>query len=49
VREKSLFTPSGREWATLQMANIGGNQINPGIRTLPLPSANSLLEGWMSG
>ena len=49
VKEKSLSTPpTEREWATSQMVNIGGNQINPGIRILPLPSANGLLGRWMS-
>ena len=28
---------------------IGGDRMNPGIRILPLPSANGLFGGWMSG
>ena len=41
--------PSGRDWATNQKANIGGDRKNPGIRILPLPRANSLLGGRLSG
>ena len=42
-------TPSGGEWATWQKANVGGNRINLGKMIVPLPSANGLLSGWMSG
>jgi hypothetical protein len=46
VKGKLLSTPpSGREWAMLQTANVGGDQMNPGIRIFPLPSANGLLGG----
>ena len=46
---KSLSTPpSGKEWAMSQTANVGGDRMNPGIRILPLPSANGLLGGQMS-
>ena len=41
--------PSGRECATSYTANVGGDLMNPGIRILPLPSANGLLEWPMSG
>ena len=44
VKGKSLSTPSGRE-----TTNVGGNQMNPGIRSLPLPSVNDLLGGLISG
>ena len=47
---KSLSTlPSGRQQATRQTANVGGNRVNPSIRILPLPSTNGLLCGRMSG
>ena len=50
VKEKPLpAPPSGREWATSQMAKVGGERINPGIRILPLPRANGLPGGQMSG
>jgi hypothetical protein len=50
VKEKSLSALlSGKEWATSYTANIGGNQMNPGTRILPLPSVNVLLGGQMSG
>ena len=46
VKEKSLSTPpSGREWATSYMANVGENQMNPGIRFFPLPCANGHVGG----
>jgi hypothetical protein len=49
VKGKFLPTPpSGSEWATLQKANVGGDRINPGIKILPVPSANGLLGGQMS-
>ena len=38
----------GGEWALLQIANIGGNQTNPRIRILLIPSAKGLFEGRMS-
>jgi hypothetical protein len=48
VKGKSVFTsPSGREWAKCQTANVGGDCMNPGIRILPLSSDNGLLEGRM--
>ena len=47
--EKTLYiAPSGREWATLQMVNVG-DRMNPGIRILPLPNVKSLLGVRMSG
>ena len=50
VKKKFLPTsPNGREWATSEMANVGRNQMSPGIRALPLKSANCLLGGRMSG
>ena len=49
VKGKSLSTPpSGREWTMSQTTNVGGDRMNPGIRILPLPSANDLLRGRMS-
>ena len=46
---KSLSTlPSGKERAMPYMDNIRGDQMNPGIRVFPLPSAKSLLGGQMS-
>ena len=49
VKGKPLPTPpSGIEWATSQMANVR-DRMDPGIRILPLPSANSLPGGRMSG
>jgi hypothetical protein len=50
LNEGKLPTPPSRsEWTMSWMANIGGNQMNPGIRIPPLPSANGLLGGRMSG
>ena len=50
VKGKPLPTPpSEREWATSFTANVGGDPMNPGIRIPPLPSANGLLGGRMSG
>ena len=49
VKVKPLPTPpSGREWAMLYTANVEGNQMNPGIRIVPLPSAKSLSGGQMT-
>ena len=41
-------SPSEREWATSQTANVGEDRMNPGIRILPLPTANGLPGGRMS-
>ena len=41
--------PSGRDWATSYTANVEGDRMNPGVRFLPLPSANYLIKGRMSG
>ena len=41
--------PRGREWAMTKMANLEGDRMNPGIRIFPLPSANGLFGGQMSG
>ena len=41
--------PSGQEWATSERANVGGDPMNPGIKILPLPSANDLPRGRMIG
>ena len=50
VKRKPLpATPSGGKWAMSRTANIGENQMNLEIRILPVPSANSLLGGRMSG
>ena len=47
---KTLPTPSsGKKWATSYKANVEGDRMNPGIRILPLPSANDLPGGRMSG
>ena len=43
-----LHSPSGREWETPFLTNIGEDWMNPGMRTLPLPSANNLLWRRMS-
>jgi hypothetical protein len=40
--------PSGRAWAMSWMANVGEDRMNPGIRILPLPSANGLPGGQIS-
>ena len=46
VNRKSLLTPpSGREWTKSYSTNVGGDQINPGIKILSLPSNNGLF-GW---
>jgi len=39
---------SWREWATPQTTNIGDDRRSPGIKILPLPSANGFLGGRMS-
>jgi hypothetical protein len=49
VKEKTLFTPIGREWATPKTANVGGEWENSGIRILPLLSANGILGGKIRG
>ena len=50
VKGKSLSTRfNGREWVTKYTANLGRYQMNPGIRILPLPSANEFLGGRTSG
>jgi hypothetical protein len=42
VKGKSLSThPRGRDWATSQTPNLGGDRMNPRIRILPISSANS--------
>jgi hypothetical protein len=47
---KTLPTPSsGKKWATSYTENVEGDRMNPGIRILPLPSANDLPGGRMSG
>ena len=33
---------SWREWATSKMANVGEDRMKPGIRILPLSSANDV-------
>ena len=44
MKGKALSNPpSRREWATSQMANVEGGQINLKLRILSLPSANGLL------
>ena len=50
VKGKSLSTPpTERELATSLTANIGRDQMNPGIRILPLPSANGIPGRRMNG
>ena len=41
--------PSGRKQPTSLTANAGGDQMNPGIRILPLPRVNGLPAERMSG
>ena len=44
-----LYFLMGDIRATLYMINTGGHWMNPGIRTLSLPSANGLLGGQIGG
>jgi len=43
-----LHLLAGESGRTSQMANIGGDQMNPEIKILPLPSVNGLFGGRMS-
>ena len=47
--EETPRNPQLRDWATSQTANVGEHRINPGMRILPLPSANGHFGWRMSG
>ena len=50
IKGKSLPAPfCGIECTTSKTDNVGEDQMNPGIRIIPLSSANDLLGGSMSG
>jgi len=50
IEGKPLPTPpNGRKWASHKQLYIGEDRMNPWKRILPLPSANGLFGGRMSG